>query len=118
MLNIDDINKKLTAVGILPIDQYNGLRPKYDLIDIYGYKYYTCLAGIVNRDKFPWRFHKSNPYSIYNIKNFIKINNIDVELLSDEYKNNTEDLTFRCKCGEIFYRNLANFQYHIIVIIV
>ena len=110
MLKLEEINEKLNKYGILPIEQYNGLKCKYNLEDIYGYKYYVSLFGLINKNKFPWKFHKSNPYSIDNIKNFIKINNIGVELLSDEYKNNTEKLKFRCKCGEIFYRTLMDFQ--------
>lgn len=110
MLNIEQINEKLVSIGILPINDYNGLRQKYELIDINGYRYFTNLLGIVIQDKIPWKFHKINPYSIYNIKNFIKTNNIEVELLSTEYKNNTEKLTFKCKCGEIFHRDLMHFQ--------
>ena len=110
MLNLKEINEKLWNIGILPITEYNGLDKKYNLIDKDGYKYYVRLQGIINQNKFPWKFHKSNPYSIYNIKNFIKINNIGVELLSDEYRNNTEKLIFRCKCGDIFYRSLLDFQ--------
>ena len=76
MLNLKEINEKLWNIGILPITEYNGLDKKYNLIDKDGYKYYVRLQGIINQNKFPWKFHKSNPYSIYNIKNFIKINNI------------------------------------------
>lgn len=110
MLNIKEINNKLNKIGMLSIEKYNGLNKKYDIVDKDGYKYYINLYSIINHNKYPWKFHKSNPYSIENIKNFIKINNINVELLSNEYINNTTNLKFKCKCGKIFYRTLMKFK--------
>ena len=110
MMNIDKINEKLISIGILPIDKYDGMDKKYNLIDKDGYKYYVLLNSVVNNNKYPWKFHKSNPYSIDNIKNFIKINDIKVELLSDVYINNSTKLEFKCACGKIFYRTLLDFQ--------
>lgn len=45
---------------------------------------------------------KFNPYSIQNIKKFIVINNIDLELLSTEYKGRKNPLKFIDKLGYLY----------------
>lgn len=42
------------------------------------------------------------------VKNYIE--SFGCKLLSESYKNVTEKLKIQCKCGEIFYRNLAGFR--------
>jgi len=41
------------------------------------------------------KFYKSNPYTIQNIKLYLKINNIDLELLNENYKDSDEKLIFK-----------------------
>lgn len=54
----------------------------------------------------------SNPYSIYNIKQFLLNNNCEIELLSTVYLANTKKMLWRCKCGRTFYLNWKNFLRH------
>lgn len=44
-------------------------------------------------------FSKLNPYTIYNIKRYLLLNNIDTILLSDSYVNNHTNLEWQCVCG-------------------
>lgn len=79
------------------------------VVDKDGYKGITCYSrlkqGIV-----PMRFHTQNPYTIENIKNYIKINKLNCRLLSIKYEDNKKDkLEFVCSCGEHFYASLDYF---------
>ena len=47
-------------------------------------------------------FSNKNPYTIYNIKRFLFLNNIPTILLSTKYVNNNEYLEWRCECGTKF----------------
>ncbi|HCU06958.1 MAG TPA: hypothetical protein DIC42_05210 [Holosporales bacterium] len=76
--------------------------------DAEGYFYHTTLSNIISGRK-PYIAHKSNPYSINNIKNYIKINNIELEILSNTYENNKVPLIFKCRCGESFTCSLTKF---------
>lgn len=60
-------------------------------------------------DKEPEKFHQCNPYTIENIKHYIEINNIETELLSTNYINNTNKMLWKCKCGNVFYKDWNSF---------
>ena len=70
---------------------------------------YLCQISLGNLQsgQTPFPFIKSNPYTIYNIKKFLKDNNANLELLSTEYMDNSTPLKLKCRCGNIFYRPLA-----------
>ena len=48
-------------------------------------------------------------YDIEYVKNFIKDNNCT--LLSEEYKNERENLTIKCHCGRVFQTSFERFKY-------
>ena len=48
-------------------------------------------------------FSNLNPYTIYNIKRYLYLNNIDTILLSELYVNNHTNLEWICSCGNHFY---------------
>ena len=56
------------------------------------------------------KFHKSNPYTIQNIKLWMKINAVGHELLSTEFKSAISDLKFKCPEGHKFEVNWNSFQ--------
>ena len=66
---------------------------------------YIC-SGTLKHFKdnhFPSKFHPNNPYTIQNIKLWIKNNNIEgYKLLSEKYNNCDEDLLFQCECNHEF----------------
>lgn len=94
---------------ILLDDVYLNNRTKMTAIDKDGYKYYFTLENL-KFAKAARMVDKSNPYSIENIKLWLKNNDLPYELLSTEYKGNgSKDrknclLKFCCKNGHIFYR--------------
>lgn len=73
--------------------------------------YYVMISrDTIYKNQIPEYFHPSNPYVVKNIKNYLKRNNINSELLSETYINNSEKLKWKCgDCGKIFYRNWNNF---------
>ena len=67
-----------------------------------GYKV-LLNANTFRKNQFPPIFSNTNPYTIDNIKRYIKINKLEVELISSEYVSSSSPLEFRCaKCGEKF----------------
>lgn len=69
-----------------------------------GYLVFAVPLGIIRRNDTPLVFSKYNPYTIYNIKIWLKNNNINsIELLSDVYVSSTSKLKWLCKnCGKEF----------------
>ena len=70
-----------------------------------GYVLSQRFVSFKNKNAKPMKFHKSNPYTIQNIKLWCKLNNKSFELLSDNYENNIKKLKWKCfkeTCGEIF----------------
>lgn len=60
-----------------------------------GYKYKLNLCNIKNRNKLPHLFQK-NPFVIENIKNYLKVNDTGLTLLSDKYIDCKHKLEFVC----------------------
>lgn len=110
------VDANLAKVGLRIIEgEYTGKNVKMPMMDNDGYKYSLSYAyvtsSIKNRKSPPRKFHVNNPYTIDNIKHYMKLNNIThLELLSTEYYRNNKDLEFKCEHGHIFKRQWANFQ--------
>lgn len=83
--------------------EYKDKNSPFILQDKDGYKYRTNYGNFKYGN--PAIVRETNPFSIHNIKNYIKLNNINVELLSEEYINKKTDLKWKCECGNIFYKN-------------
>lgn len=97
--------------GYYPVSKEDiNTRTKIKCIDADGYIVYPSFRNI-KEGKNPLRFHASNPDTINNIKHYININNIDVEIISDEYIDAHTNLTFQCSCGRHFDVNWSNFYY-------
>ena len=91
-------------------DTYKNNRTKLTLKDSCGYLYYISFDNLQS-NRNPEKFHKSNPYTIQNIKLWCKLNNKPFELVSKEYKGNNKKLKWKClkeNCGEIFEATLSN----------
>lgn len=87
---------------------YNGYSDKLIIEDGEGYRYYESLTRLSVRK--PVRFHNKNPYSIYNIKLWCKLNNKYFKLLSEKYTS-INPLKWQClkdDCGEIFEAEWGN----------
>lgn len=94
---------------ILLDDMYINNSTKMTAIDENGYKYYFTLSNL-QFAKSARMVDKSNPYSIDNIKLWMKNNDVPYTLLSTEYNGNgTKDrkktaLKLVCDKGHVFYR--------------
>ena len=86
-------------------EEYKDNKQKLILIDIEGYLYFGNFATLI-RNKLLSKFHKSNPYTINNIKLWLKLNNSDLKLISNEYYNNKSKLIFKDDFGYLYFTHL------------
>ena len=106
----DEVEKILLEYGYKKDGTYSGANKPIKCIDSDGYVVYPTLTHLYG-GKVPLRFHKSNPNTIDNIRHYIKINNINVELCSEEFIDAKSDLFFRCFCGNIYKTCWSCFVY-------
>lgn len=98
----DYVEKVCEDKGYVLVDnEYKGCESKLTLIDKQGYKLYTkfgdILIGTVSR-----KIDASNPYTIDNINNHLKLNHSKYKLLSTEYKRSKDELEWKCPNGHKF----------------
>lgn len=75
-----------------------------------GYKVYMSIGQLQRGHDLKF-FHTFNPFTIDNIKCYIKEKNANCKLLSDEYKGySPEKLLFQCKCGELYETTFGDFK--------
>ena len=109
--NIEYIKESVRQIAgyTLLDDKYINNKTKMTAIDDDGYKYYFTFSNL-KFAKSARMVDKSNPYSIENIKLWMKKHCIPYELLSDEYIGNGSKnrnkclLKLKCVEGHIFYR--------------
>ena len=89
--------------------EYLNCKEKLILKDKEGYLYYSIFDNIRN-SYYPEKFNKNNPYSIQNIKLWMKLNNINLELLSKEYVNNSNKMVLRDIFGYYYFTSLNNIK--------
>ena len=85
--------------------EYKNTKTKMACYDSEGYKYSLRLEEVKDKRTVKFQpFGQYNPYTLENIKNFMKLNSLQSELLSTENPKNEKDkMLFRCKCGNTFY---------------
>ncbi|MGL4453669.1 MAG: hypothetical protein ACRCTZ_21125 [Sarcina sp.] len=107
----EEVKKVFEDRGLILLSgEYVGSKVKMDCIDDYGYKYSLSFGNVSDeRTKNPNKYDVKNPYTIYNIENFIKINNITCKLISREYVRNNCKLRFLCECGEEYDAYIGHF---------
>ena len=104
-----DVSEVYKKEGYILLDKYKNASTKLLLRDAYGY-YYLSKISEFKKNKKPRKFSKYNPYTIQNIKLWIKTNAIGYELLSEEYIDAKEKLTFMCNNNHKFDMTWSNFQ--------
>ena len=85
-------------------DKYINSRSKIIFKDNKGY-FYNVVFSSLKIGNIPDKFHKSNPYTIQNIKLWCELNNKSFKLVSKEYNGNDKILKWEClkeECGEEF----------------
>lgn len=88
---------------------YKNCKEKILYEDVNGYKYCTTLDHFINRGHSARMCHSSNPYSIDNINNFAKLNNIQSRCIENKYLGSKTKMAFMCKCGNTFCTTKGNF---------
>lgn len=98
------------------IDKYELISTEYSDANEYlifkdkdGYMYSSTWTNLKQNTNLSI-VYKNNPYSIQNIKLWIKNNAIGYELLSTEYVNNHDKLLFKCPKGHKFEANWNSFK--------
>lgn len=112
--NYEEVKEYFSERGFELLDEmYINNSTKLTTKDKYGYKrnirFSDFLKGKIGR-----RFHKANPYTIENIKLWLKLNIPEYKLLSTEYLGNGSNksnrqkqlLKWECDKGHVFYMTL------------
>jgi hypothetical protein len=87
--------------GLILNDIYkNGHTPLY-CYDEDGYEYMERLPDVL-KGKGHSKVHKGNPFSISNIKRYLKYIGSTLILLEEKYNNSSTNMSFQCECGTIF----------------
>ena len=100
-LTQEEIEKEIKKRGYILMDKYINSSTKMTLKDKEGYLYSITWNSFQQKSE-PKPFHKSNPYTIQNIQNYLDLNMKGYKLLSIEYKGITNKLKFKCNKGHIF----------------
>jgi len=101
---------------VLLSDKYEGKDVHLTLKDKYGYYYSISFHNLKSHGINPLFVDTHNLYSIQNIKLFLKINNCNYTLLTDEYKNERTKLVLTDNYGYLYtktwtaLRRLNNFH--------
>jgi hypothetical protein len=110
--SIDFVKQKIINKGYIPLfDEYKNNKQKLLLETKEGYKLISSFDRL--RKSNPNIFDPSNPYTITNIKLWLKLNNKEVELLSNKYENNHKLLQWKClknDCKEVFSMSWNNIK--------
>jgi len=84
--NFDVIKQEVNELGYeLVSEKYIEAHKKLIIKDKYNYLYSISYTNL-HSGRIPHIVHKNNPYSIHNIKLFLKSNNYDFTLLSEKYE--------------------------------
>lgn len=87
---------------------YKNNHQSLDCEDKEGYRF-SIKVNDLNKFSKTKLVYIKNKWSLYNIKKYIKNNDINVQLVSQKYKSSKDNLAFRCQCGQIFYKSWDTF---------
>jgi len=105
----------LKTLKLFLIDnKYIDSKTKLTLKDNEGYLYYNSPRELQGKVKYNYKmvkFHPNNPYTIQNIKLWLKLNNKPYQLVSDKYIKLKSVLTFKDKDSYYYTSNMDNLLY-------
>src|SRR5690625_4956 len=108
-----DVKQLFAKNGLTPtFSEFEGrvnAKEKLPALNEDGYKVWICVDKL-RVGRIPDSFSKFNPWTVENIKTFLKKNEQDYNLLSNVYNNSQGKLKWKCDVGHIFYMNWADFQ--------
>lgn len=109
--NYEEVKNFINNLGYILLDsEYINNRTPMTIQDKNGYKYKISFDNL-KQFKNPKFVDKHNPYSIENIKIWVK-NNTDYKLLSTTYKNCDSKLKLKCSRGHKFEMSWHNLYSH------
>ena len=89
---------------------YKNNNTKMTCVNLEGYKLFTSYDNL-RSGKNSKIFHVSNPYTIENMKLYLKNNNYKIELLTDKYEKAKSKMLFRCTIhNKEFYMSWDGFM--------
>ena len=104
-------------VGLTLLEEYKGSKYKHLCQDGDGYKYTLSIDCVKDkRTKKFSRYSKNNLYTVYNLKKFIKENNLRCSLIEDDNRIVTEKDKLRFLCGNcgkeyfLHYNHLLSYK--------
>lgn len=109
-LTIERVAEVFQSKGLRLLDtEVKGTRDKYNCVDKYGYMYYTRYRNIFEGNK-PEAFSLRNPYTIQNIRLWLKLDDIPYELISDEYMGSNVKMKWRrTRDKQLYYATWSHF---------
>lgn len=109
-LKYETVYNKFKEKGFTLIDkEYKSNQQKLTCVDEYGYKYSINFNNL--KGKIPEKFNKFNPYTIENLKLFLKINSNGSELITDKYIDSRMTLKITCEdCGKVIEKKMGNYH--------
>lgn len=120
IFTVEYINKITNNLGLkIAEDEPNNAKQKFALTDKEGYYYFSSLSDMKQSIKQGYllaKFHRSNPYTIYNVKLWLVLNKIELKLVSDIYSGGKQKLIFKdaegyfylCKFGHIIDNHIPS----------
>lgn len=114
----DEILNALERLSIYDSNKYTWVSGKHinsksriTISDNNGYLYSSRTTALLTSEYFVgFPFHAKNPFTLDNIRMWMKTNTPNYELLSTDYITIKDYLTFRCPEGHIFKMNFDNFK--------
>lgn len=95
-LTLEEIKQIFIDKGYIPLfNEYKNVDEKLLIQSKEGYKF-LCAIKHFKKGHVPSLTNTNNPYSIYNINLWLKLNNKDFVLLSDKYMKAKDKLKFKC----------------------
>jgi len=85
--------------NLIRLEDCNNIYDKFKSMTEEGYLVYSSIINL-RANKQPLIFATTNPYTIYNIELWIKLNNKKIELISEKYEGNNKDMKWLCKNDE------------------
>ena len=109
-INQDVVKNEFKNAGYIILEDYTNNNVPIKCMTEDGYYGKISRANLINGKKIDI-FSKLNPYTIENIRTYIKNQKIDVKILSNEFNGFKDNLLWECKCGNKFYKSWEEFKY-------
>ena len=100
--SVEYIKSRFEEYGYVPLfSRYTSNKEKLPVMDSGGYKGILSYHQLTYGSGFAI-FHRCNPFTIDNIKHYIKVNCLSCKYHSGAYTSASAELFFVCECGEHF----------------